>query len=64
MTDDQIVAQLDPWIPTPMVPELANLAAVVLKHGPSVLGAIHPGLITDRWAAILPKLVEACQGGE
>jgi hypothetical protein len=64
MDDAQIIAQLDPWIPSPMVPELANLAAVVASHGPAILGAIHPGLAVDRWASILPKLVEACQAGE
>jgi hypothetical protein len=64
MTDDQIVSELDPWIPTPMVPEIARLAAVVAVHGPTVLGAIHPGLVVDRWAVILPKLVEVCQGEE
>jgi hypothetical protein len=64
MNDDQIVSQLDPWIPAPMVPELANLAAVVAQHGPAVLGTIHPGLAVDRWASILPKLVAALQAGE
>ena len=64
MNDDQIVAQLDPWIPSPMVPELAQLAAVVSQHGPAVLGTIHPGLAVDRWATILPKLVAACQAGD
>jgi len=64
MNDDQIITQLEPWIPGPMVPELANLAAVVAQHGPAVLGAIHPGLAVDRWAGILPKLVSACQDGE
>jgi hypothetical protein len=64
MNDDQIVSQLDPWIPSPLVPELAQLAAVVAQHGPAVLAAIHPGLAVDRWASILPKLVAALQAGE
>jgi hypothetical protein len=64
MNDDQIVSQLDPWIPSPMVPELAQLAAVVAQRGPAVLAAIHPGLAVDRWASILPKLVAALQAGE
>ena len=61
LTDEQIVAELDPWIPAPMAGPLANLASVVSTHGPSVLAAIHPGLVSDRWSSILPKLVEALQ---
>jgi hypothetical protein len=64
MNDLQIIEQLEPWIPAAMVPELANLAAVVGQHGPSVLQAIHPGLAVDRWAILLPKLVSELQEGE
>ena len=61
LTDEQIVEELDPWIPAPMAGPLAALADAVAKHGPGVLGAIHAGLASDRWASILPKLVAALQ---
>ncbi len=59
-TDSQIVDELEQFIPAGMVPSLEALAAVVAKHGPAVLNAIHPGLASDRWAKILPQLVAAC----
>lgn len=62
LTDERIVDELEPWIPAGVVPSLEALAAVVAKHGPAVLASIHPGLATDRWAGILPKLVAACSG--
>lgn len=60
-SDEQIVDELEGFIPGAMVPGLESLAAVVAKHGPAVLGVIHPGLAVDRWASILPKLVERCK---
>ncbi len=59
-TDEQIVDELDPWIPGGMVPSLQALAATVEAKGHSVLGAIHPQLATERWAKILPLLVARC----
>ena len=61
LTDEQIVEELDPWIPAPMAGPLAALADAVAKHGPGVLWAIHAGLVSERWASILPKLVAALQ---
>ena len=57
-TDEQVVDNLDPWIPAGMVPSVMALSAIVTKHGPAVLQAIHPGLNTERWPKILEKLVE------
>ena len=59
--DEAIIGELVPWIPGPMVGSLEALAVTVAKYGPVVLGAIHPALVTERWAGILPKLVEACR---
>ena len=63
-TDEQIVAELEPWIPGPMVPDLQIVAGIVQKHGPSVLGAVHAGMVSDRWSALLPRLVAACSEGD
>lgn len=60
-TDPQIVDELEQFIPAGMVPSLEALAAVVAKHGPAVLASIHPGLASDRWAKILPQLVDVCK---
>lgn len=58
-SDDQIVAELSGYIPDPLIDSIQALNQIVQRHGKDVLSAIHPGVATDRWAGILPKLVEA-----
>lgn len=58
-TDEQIVTELEGYIPENMVGGIVALNAATVKHGKAVLGFIHPGLASDRWAVILPKLCEA-----
>ena len=57
LTDEQIVENLDPFVPEAMIQSLTDLSDVVAKRGVAVLGAIHPGLVKDRWGGILVKLV-------
>lgn len=57
-TDDQIVDELEGFVPGGMVESLLALAALVKKHGKDVLAVIHPALATDRWATIVNKLAE------
>lgn len=59
--DAAIVAELEPWIPAPMLGSLEALSVIVQTHGPAILGQIHPALATERWKGILPKLVESCR---
>ena len=60
--DGAIVAELEPWIPGPMLGSLEALSVIVQAHGPAILAQIHPALATERWKGILPQLVEACRG--
>ena len=61
LSDSQIVAELEGYVPVGLVESLKALGLVVTAHGPTALSVIHPGLATDRWAAILPKLIKACE---
>lgn len=58
LTDDQIIENLDPYIPEALTGSIIALSVIAQKYGPNVLGAIHPGLATDRWVTILAKLAE------
>jgi hypothetical protein len=64
LSDDRVIENMFPWIPEAMVGPLEDLAVVVAKHGPVVLGVIHPGMAIERWGVILPKLVAALKEGE
>lgn len=55
-TNDQIVAELEGYIPDSMIESINALDDACMKHGPAILGQIHPELATDRWAAIVKAL--------
>lgn len=60
-TEEQIVGELEGYVPDHMVGPLTTLAAIITKHGPGVLGIIHPGLAVPKWGVVLQKLAVALQ---
>ncbi len=55
-TNDQIISELEGYIPDSMIESIAALDDACAKHGNSILGQIHPELATDRWAEIVKGL--------
>ena len=55
-TNDQIVAELEGYIPDSMIDSINALDDACQKYGPAILGQIHPELATERWAAIVKAL--------
>lgn len=60
-TEEQIVGELEGYIPGHMIGPLVTLAAAIGKHGPGLLAVIHPGLAVPKWGGILQKLAVALQ---
>jgi len=55
-TNDQIVSELEGYIPDSMIDSINALDDACQKYGPAILGQIHPELATERWAAIVKAL--------
>ena len=58
---DAAAEELMGYIPPAIYASLVELAKVTANHGPAVLGLIHPGMATERWAAILSELDKIIQ---
>lgn len=56
-SDEQIAANLAPWIPPASYGQVVALSDLVDTKGPEVMNIIHPELGNDRWARILRALV-------